>query len=254
MNTHQAIIARHSTRNFSPEAVSAEIMAELKQMCANAGQPISGEEARIAIVEKATDGKIGTYGVIRGAQGFLALCYKPKSPLSAVNAGMMMERIVIWLTQHGVATCWLGGTFSRSEAAKSAGLKADEKMPAVVAYGIAAANDGLLSRIMKWAAKSKQRKPFDELFEVSADSPFRDALEMMRLAPSSLNKQPWRARPSADGIDFFVNEDNESNRLDLGIGLGNFTLAAPQGEFYRREGATFRNYAYVISWRTKKSL
>lgn len=251
MNTIEAIIARHSTRNYLPETIDTTTMNGLKEVCARVPQPLQGEEARVTVVEQVTDGRIGTYGVIRGAQGFLALCYRPLRLLSAVNAGIMMEHIVIWLTQHKIASCWLGGTFSRSEAAGLAHLKIDEKMPAVVAYGTAATNESMMSRVMKWAVKSKQRKPFDELFEVSAVSPFREALEMMRRAPSSMNKQPWRAVETSDGIDFYVTENTDSNRLDLGIGLGNFTLAAPQGEFYSKDGAAFKDYSYIISWRPK---
>lgn len=252
MTTIEAIIARHSTRNYLPEQpIDAATIRTLKVICDSAPQPLHGEEARITVVEQTTDGRIGTYGVIRGGQGFLALCYRPVSHLSAVNAGMIMEQTVIWLTQHGVATCWLGGTFSRSEAAVLAGVKNDEKMPAVVAYGIAAPNESVMSRVMKWAVKSRQRKPFDCLFEMPRDSEFKEALEMMRLAPSSLNKQPWRARVNDDRIDFFVTDDTESNRLDLGIGLGNFALAAPTGEFYLSPDTAFKNYAYVISWRRK---
>lgn len=251
MNTIEAITARHSTRNYLPETIDTTTMNGLKEVCARVPQPLHGEEARVTVVEQATDGRIGTYGVIRGTQGFLALCYRPLSLLSAVNAGIIMEHIVIWLTQHGIASCWLGGTFSRSEAAALAHLKTDEKIPAVVAYGIAAPNESMMSRVMKWAVKSKQRKPFDELFKVSAVSPFRDALEMMRRAPSSLNKQPWRAVETQNGIDFYVAENTDSNRLDLGIGLGNFTLAAPQGEFYSKDGAAFKDYSYIISWRPK---
>ena len=251
MNTIEAIIARHSTRNYSPVPIDVTTMNGLEEVCARVPQPMPGEEARVTVVEQATDGRIGTYGVIRGAQGFLALCYRPLSLLSAVNAGIIMEQIVIWLTQHEIASCWLGGTFSRGEAAGLAHLKSDEKMLAVVAYGIAAPNESMMSRVMKWAVKSKQRKPFDELFKVSAVSPFREALEMMRRAPSSLNKQPWRAVETSDGIDFYVTENTDSNRLDLGIGLGNFTLAAPEGEFYQHSEAPFKNYTYITSWRPK---
>lgn len=251
MTTIEAILARHSTRNYLPEPIDVNITNAMMEVCTETPQPLNGEEARIAVVERATDGRIGTYGVIRGAQGFLALCYRPVSHLSAVNAGMLMEQTVIWLTQQGVATCWLGGTFSRSEAAVLAGVKTDEKMPAVVAYGIAAPNESVMSRVMKWAVKSKQRKPFDSLFEMPRGSEFKEALEMMRLAPSSLNKQPWRARVSDDRIDFFVTADTESNRLDLGIGLGNFALTAPAGEFYLQPDTIYQNYAYVISWRRK---
>lgn len=251
MDTIEAIIARHSTRNYSQVPIDVTTMNDLREVCACVPPAIPGEEARVTVVEQATDGRIGTYGVIRGAQGFLALCYRPLSLLSAVNAGIIMEHIVIWLTQHGIASCWLGGTFSRSEAAALAHLKTDEKMPAVVAYGTAATNESMMSRVMKWAVKSKQRKPFDELFEVSAVSPFREALEMMRRAPSSLNKQPWRAVETQNGIDFYVAENTDSNRLDLGIGLSNFTLAAPQGEFYSKDGAAFKDYSYIISWRPK---
>lgn len=247
MDLKEAIHARHSTRKFVSEPVPASVMEKLTEICA-VPDPIDGEHARINIVNKAVGGKIGTYGVISGAGHFLVLCYTEGDALAPVNAGMKMEQVVLWLTAHGVATCWLGGTFSAGDAAKAASPTEGETIPAVVAFGIGAKNDTLFSHLTKWMAKSKQRKPFDELFEASTGSPFHAALEMMRLAPSSLNSQPWRAVATDKRVDFYTTKATDGARMDLGIGLCHFALTAPAGQWTSADAPVRDGWHYIISY------
>lgn len=247
MDIKEAIRARHSTRRFIHEPLPASVAGELPAIC-NAPDPLKGELARIVIADKAAGGRIGTYGVISGAEHFLVLCYGAGSPLAPVNAGMKMERAVLWLTARGIATCWLGGTFSAGDASRFATPAPGEHIPAVVAFGLGAEKDTFFSHIAKWAVQSRRRKPFGELFQAGADSPFREALEMMRLAPSSLNSQPWRALATGRRVDFYITKDTDAARMDLGIGLCHFALTAPAGRWTNTPSSTLPNHHYVISY------
>lgn len=61
---------------------------------------------------------------------------------------------------------------------------------------------------------------------------FRDALEMVRLAPSATNKQPWRTVVCGDVVHFYEkkakgmsnNELGDIQKVDMGIALAHFDL------------------------------
>ncbi|MBD5219801.1 MAG: hypothetical protein HDS72_06145 [Bacteroidales bacterium] len=76
---------------------------------------------------------------------------------------------------------------------------------------------------------SKNRKAFDSLFfysnfttPVPADNTFREALEMLRLVPSSTNSQPWCALVSGNAVHFYYKPKSPASVLDCGIGICHF--------------------------------
>jgi hypothetical protein len=96
---------------------------------------------------------------------------------------------------------------------------------------------------VRFIAKGNQRKPWTELFfreEFSRPLPREEAgvyempLEMVRLAPSASNKQPWRVLKKGDAFHFYEARSvgysdafpYDIQRLDLGIALCHFDLTA----------------------------
>jgi hypothetical protein len=73
-----------------------------------------------------------------------------------------MECIVLYATQLGLGTCWLGGTFSRSSFSSKADLQPGEILPAVVSFGYPAEKSQ--SHPIRALARSDRRLPWDELF------------------------------------------------------------------------------------------
>jgi len=98
---------------------------------------------------------------------------------------------------------------------------------------------------MRAAIKADERLPFEELFfDKTFDTPLNREkagnlflpLEMVRLAPSAINKQPWRLLV-CDGIVHFYLRRNYGNRpegkpdmqtIDMGIALCHFDLTAKE--------------------------
>ena len=251
MTIREAIETRRSVRTYRKEAVDGKIMSRLREMCQEPRQSLPGQRARIVVIERGIEGRVGTYGIINGAQCCLALVYRDVDNLSPVNAGMVMEKVVLWLTQQGLGTCWLGGTFSRGDVAAAASPAADERIAAIVVLGIAAERERLVARMMQKFAHSRQRKPFNELFNTGADHRFDAALELMRLAPSALNGQPWRAVAEGNAVHFFGTKPEGLGLLDMGIGLAHFAEGTDHpGEWETVDSAAALRPAwrYVISF------
>lgn len=98
---------------------------------------------------------------------------------------------------------------------------------------------------MRKGVKADERLPFEELFfDGSFDTPLSkenagiwlDALEMVRLAPSAVNKQPWRVVACDNAVHFYLkrskgfarNEKLDMQMIDIGIALCHFDLTAKE--------------------------
>ena len=184
--------------------------------------------------------KLGTYGVIRGAKDFL--CVTVKDTESAMEAvGYRFEKLVLYATAMGLGTCWLAGTFNREQFSDALRLETDDIFPIVCPIGYPLQKQTLISSVFRKVGKSDQRKEWSELFfenefgsplTTEAAGEYAFPLEMMRLAPSAANRQPWRI-VHKDGVFHFYREGNPKSkypydlqRLDVGIGACHFHLAA----------------------------
>jgi hypothetical protein len=74
-----------------------------------------------------------------------------------------MEHVILFATDLGLGTCWLGGTFSKSGFAKKIAMRAREVMPAVAVIGYVAEESWFGGWIRKRAG-SDVRFPWESLF------------------------------------------------------------------------------------------
>ena len=153
------ISARYSCRTYRDEPVAADLRHELADYLAARKVGPFGSRARFAVVAAAPDDpralrRLGTYGFIKGATGFLVGAVA-RAPKDLEDYGYLTEQAVLFATGLGLGTCWLGGTFTKGTfATRLGGLRTDETMPAVVALGYAA-DDGA-ERIRRREAGSRR--------------------------------------------------------------------------------------------------
>lgn len=234
MDYIKAIETRHSVRTYTQQPLTENQIYVLREAIADASTPFGGKvKILLARTADATLLKPSTYGVIRGASDYL-LMYLADDRLSRLSGGYALEQVVLAATSMGLGTCWVGGTFSAGSFNHASEVPAGLRLSIVCPVGTAAPNQGLLHRITSAIARSHTRKPMERLFfqgsigtPLQTDSPFYEALEMMRLAPSSVNSQPWRAIVSTDnsGVVFYSTSIKPLNEIDMGIGLCHFALA-----------------------------
>ncbi|MDE6458444.1 MAG: hypothetical protein K2L31_07600, partial [Muribaculum sp.] len=83
---------------------------------------------------------------------------------------------------------------------------------------------------------------------------FAEPLEMMRLAPSSVNSQPWRALVMGDTVHFYYLPKSNLSLIDCGIGLCHFyeteRFNGNKGTFSGMENAPNapQGWRYLISY------
>jgi hypothetical protein len=171
--------------------------------------------------------------------------------------GYVFEYIILKATELGLQTCWLGGTFKRANFGSRLVTSDQEIIPAVSPVGYARRRRSLLDRTFRTFAGSKKRKPWRELFfDSSFANPlspnkigsWAQLLEMVRLAPSASNKQPWRIVLDRDGqtLHLYLSRTSgygrlfsvDLQRIDMGIAMCHLALSAHelgiQGELIER--------------------
>jgi hypothetical protein len=214
--------------------------------------------------------KLGTYGVIKGTGSFIA-CAINNSKDGLINLGFVLEKGILYATSLGLGTCWLGGTFKKSVFAKVMNLSQDEILPIVSPIGYPSSSRRLLDTTMRFFAGSKSRKPWADIFfegsfgnglteETAGD--YALPLEMLRLAPSASNKQPWRVVKDKDNnrFDFYLERAKgyggalgyDIQMVDMGIGMCHFELTLRElgleGRWEKVEVGSDVGREYVMSW------
>lgn len=245
----QIIRARFSCRSYLDTPLDESKREKIQRFIDSLPAGPFGTHPRFMLVAASEEHRsslrgLGTYGFIRGASAFVIGAAKPDGKWLE-DFGYQMETIILFLTSLGLGTCWLGGSFTRSSFSQKISLKDDEHIPAVTATGEFADTASPRRNLIRRFARGERRLPWDKLFfDRDFDHPLKDsgteqvALEMVRLAPSASNKQPWRVLRDGDAFHFFLQRTpgyRESmlkrvlgifdlQRVDMGIAMCHFDL------------------------------
>ncbi len=271
-NIVKLVIQRKSIRTYTSKPLSNEIKSQIEEYFTKLDNPW-GVKINYTLIETKganTNEKLGTYGVIRNASSFIAATlFDSEFALEAL--GFELEVLILYLTGLGIGTCWLGGTFNRGEFAKEAKLKEGQIIPIITPIGYPAKKTSLTDKLMRKMSKGDSRKEWNQLFFLQDFSTeltkkeagfYSDALEMVRLAPSASNKQPWRIIKETNTYHFFEYStpgysktfNYDIQRIDMGIAAAHFQLTikdkAVKGEFAVLEQQIIapENTHYKFSW------
>ena len=266
---------RTSCRTFNTNGIDNLALQKLKNYIAkiNAETKI---KARFLFTQNnniggRTEKKLGTYGVISGANSFIVGIID-KDEKNALEFGYLFEKIILAATDLGLQTCWLGGTFKKSNFEQKSSLHENEIIPIVSPVGIKKEKPRVFESAMRAVIGASKRKPWNELFfeknnsvplsEQNADK-YAIPLEMVRLGPSASNKQPWRIIKDKSLFHFFLcrtkgygvtNFDMQKN--DLGIAKCHFELSANElglkGKWEEMKNVnTPDGWEYINTWSEK---
>ena len=225
---------------------------------------------------------LGTYGFIRGASGFILGAVEPAEK-DLEDFGYLMERILLFATDLDLGTCWLGGTFTQSSFARKISLTGEEVMPAVASIGYIPNPEKARNGLVRQLADSHHRLSWERLFfdrqfglplKREDAGEYATPLEMVRLAPSASNKQPWRIVRDGSAWHFYLGRTPgyregffqvllnlvDLQRMDMGIAMCHFELTAREAglkgewvvkepEIEKPDGLT----EYTVSWKRIKA-
>ena len=168
-----------------------------------------------------------------------------RSPHAEEAFGFAFERVVLYAASRGIGTTWIAGTMDRPAFERAMALEAGEVMPCVSPLGYPAAKMALKESMMRKGVKADSRLPFPELFFAGgfdrpltpeAAAPLGEVLELVRWAPSAVNRQPWRLVLDGDQVHFYEKKSKgfvdksgwDMQKIDMGIALCHFACGAEE--------------------------
>lgn len=219
--TLEKLAERRSVRNFTSTPLSDSDKARLRSAITSINSHEAGLHFTLVTDSpEAFNGFGRSYGLFSGVSNYVALVIDESAYRNMEEkAGYYAQMLVMKCIGMGLATCFVGGTFSRKHLEVQ--MRAGWKVPAVVAVGYPAeGKDSFLGRVMHKVIKRKSKAPLQfykgdlPWEEVSELFPkMLDALKAVALAPSAMNKQP---------VSIFVrrsnaamNDSEEDTTLDL---------------------------------------
>lgn len=261
MNIIEAIKERRSVRTYNGEPLSEVMKSELLKAVAAATSPFDGSVTiRLKEFDLKNGFKPSTYGMIKGANDFFMLGIADGDE-SALTAGFKFEQVVLKAWQLGLGTCWIAATFKGTDFDNGEAWPDGQQLRIISPVGVAA-KKGVMESITRLTLGSNNRKPFSELFfngdfstPLSPEGRFGQALEMMRLAPSSTNSQPWRALVCGETVHFYYVPKSKASVLDCGIGFCHFyeteRFNSRAGSFFKDPAAPAapKNWIYLRSYK-----
>jgi len=276
---------RFSCRSYDPRPIDPELRDRLSEVLATSTVGPFGTGVRFELASAGEDDLIalkglGTYGVIKGCRGFIVGAVE-RGEKDMEDFGYLLERAILFATDIGLGTCWLGGTFSRSSFSRKISLKEGEVLPAVVAVGHIADKPRWLDSFLRRSSGADRRLSWDDLFfdgtfgkvlSVDTCGQFATALEMVRLGPSASNKQPWRIIRDNGKWHFYLQRTSgygdrtralfklaDMQRIDMGIAMCHFELTLREmgvsGEWVFAEPTVEKPdklTEYIVTWLQKR--
>ncbi len=271
-NIRQQITSRRSIRNYILKNVDPNTILELNEFIKTQNKGPFGEaiDFRIIEVELKDDKQMKlNYGMIKNNRNYI-LGITDNNKVSRISYGFQMEIIVLKACELGLGTCWIG-VFD-PEYFSYLNIPEGKVIPSLVIFGYEDKSFSLVDKITRYAVKATKRKEKEELFfsgdfntkltgNEAGDYDF--PLEMLRLAPSAGNTQPWRIlkEKNKNNFHFFKKPVSESyevkglHDVDLGICSSHFQLAAEskglKGKWQIIDElslSTPKEYSYSHSW------
>jgi len=178
-------------------------------------------------------GAVGPYGKVKGAPSFTAFIGDMDDPNIQEKVGYLGEGIILEATALNLATCWVGGFFRPEVAASLVGTRGYERVLAVTPIGYGSKSLSWEEKIMSGFGRNHRRRPLTELVTGLKEKGWPDwmkvVLQAARLAPSAVNRQPWRFQLEPECITISVNNQQDtfhiSKRLDCGIAMLHLEVA-----------------------------
>lgn len=238
----EALSTRRSRRRFDGERCDGAALDAIERVCASF---TPYHDARVTLVRAPGEGVFrgiaGSYGKVTGAPHVLIVIVGNESVAAHAHAGYLGEAAILEATALGLDTCWVGGFFRRHEVERLVPPAPNERIVAVSPVGHGTATPGLSERSMRRISGAHERKPLAVVapgLDATWPAWARAAVAAARVAPSAMNRQPWRFRIEDGSLIVGRDTRREAPRVTRALDCGIAMLHAELGAF--GEGVTGR--------------
>lgn len=231
----ELIKTRKSVRTFDGSQISEEDRNSIEKYMQEVSNPFD-IPVKFVLLDAEENGLSSP--VLTGEKLYIAGKVE-KKPFADIAFGYSFEKVLLHAWSLGVGSVWIGGTMKRELFESAAGLGQGEIMPCISPLGYPAKKRSVKDTMMRKGIGADSRFDNSKLFyanewgnplEISEE--LADVFEMVRWAPSAVNKQPWRVI-CKDGIyHLFEKKDKgydnpktgDLQKIDVGIALCHLVL------------------------------
>ena len=222
MTLQEAILARHSVRQYNDTAIEAEKVAQLNALIDECNREGGLHIQLVTNEPKAFASGMAKYGKFSGISNYIAMVCR-KGDDTAL--GYYGEKVVLLAQTLGLNTCWVGLTFSKQPDKYK--VLDGEKLVCVVSLGYGATQ----------GVQHPQKKTIDD---VADGQPFPDwfvrGVEAALLAPTAVNQQLFRfILHGGNKVEakkaFSLTNGMGYAPIDLGIAKCHFEIGAGKENF-----------------------
>ncbi|MBQ5951205.1 MAG: nitroreductase family protein [Lachnospiraceae bacterium] len=191
MTLYEAIEKRRSVRSFEKRTVERPVLERIEAYGRDVAGMFPDLEWKMELVPR-EDSLLRVVGPFKVRAPYYMIFWAAGEETEARQVGIAAEHIVLYMTAHGLGTCYQG-------AVRCTGAPEGMHQIIAVAFGYAAQD------LYRDPAQAK-RKPDKEVFFLKEDisENMRTILRAVRLAPSSMNMQSTRFVVYRDRIHLFV--------------------------------------------------
>lgn len=225
MNMFDTIFSRKSIRHYYQERIDWEVIEDILKFADSLPMLIKDSKVEFKLVSNIEKNQ-GFNGPLAVKAPYYICLSSEKTEDYLLNAGYLMQQLSLYIESKGLGTCYLGA------ANPGRGLKNTMKYDYVISMAFGKSKEPLYRD-----ASLAKRLPEEELVvykeEVSSD--VHKLLEAARLAPSSLNNQPWRFVVYKNRIHVFAKKNpwfakpmDRMKMIDMGVMLANLMVAAEE--------------------------
>jgi nitroreductase len=241
LNMYEYILKRKSVRSYDMGPLDSETINDIEKYI----ETIQPYNSLIKTQTFLLHGEKKISGLFKcKAPHYVAITSERKGDY-LINAGYILEQLVIYLTSKGIGTCFLGGAKPTTEFLK------DNPLKFVVMIALGKSNESIYREdISEFKRKA--------ITEISNLTKINSIMEAARLAPSGYNQQPWYFLISKNKISVYykrvITFMDRMTKIDIGIALAHIYIAATdQGKkielSIKTENKVMRGYEYVITCR-----
>ena len=232
-NFNDVVMGRKSVRTYDGRNLTPEDLTKIRDFAGTITNPW-GIKVDWVFLDAEEHGLSSP--VLAGEKMYIAGLVD-KVPYADVAFGYSLEQLVLYAWSLGIGTVWIGGTMKRELFEKAAGLTDGRRMPCISPLGYPAAKKSIKEVMMRKGVKADVRKPLSELFfdedlstPLDESGAVRRAMELVKWAPSAVNKQPWRIIRKDGQYHFYEKKDRgyvsdevgDMQKIDIGIALYHF--------------------------------
>ncbi len=207
MDILELMKARHSVRQYTPQAIEPEKRAALDALTAQLNAEFGLNIQVLYDEPKCFDSFMAHYGKFSGVKNYIALV-GPKGPMLDEQLGYCGEQLALKAQELGLNTCWVAMTHGKS----AARLRKGDKAGCILSLGYGETQG--VAHTSK-AAEAVSRGE-------NAPDWFRIGVEAALLAPTAMNQQKFFFTYQPDGTVKATTKGGFYTKVDLGIAKYHF--------------------------------